>query len=403
MPWRDPMSAKQAFVWDVNGGMSVSDAAELHGIARSCAYKWIRRYRQYGDDGLEELARAPLNSPAKTPSPIVDELVALKRKYGYGPAKLVAMLEEKHGAHVLAPSTAGTILARLGLVKKRRSRRPGMGAIAHPAFSLGDAGESMTADYKGQFRMRNGRMCYPLTIADPASRYIMAIDAFASTAMDQARNSFERVFREYGVPRQLLTDNGTPFCSSMSLGGITTLSRWWIELGIVPLRIAPGKPQQNGIHERMHRTLKDWIRERPQIDLRGHQRSFDAFRREFNHIRPHQSLDQKKPVTAFKHYRPFPRRIKPFAYDSSMEVRAIRSNGEFKWKGHLIYASEVLKGANIGLFQVDEATWEIYFGHVPLGWLDGINKRVRNRRPDRPTEPDNVKKEEKLIEEEDDD
>jgi transposase len=226
------MSAREALIFDVNDGMSVSEAAEEHGVARSCAYKWVSRYQRLGWAGLEELSRRPELSPERTSQELVDELVGLKKKYpAWGPAKLVAMLDERHGEHVMAVSTAGQILARLGMVAKRRPRHRSAGRIEHSPYEVAGAGDSMTADYKGQFRMGNGALCYPLTVADPFSRYVMAIEAMASTHMVPAKSVFERVFRKYGVPRQMITDNGTPFCGAGSLGGLTQLSRWWIEIG----------------------------------------------------------------------------------------------------------------------------------------------------------------------------
>ena len=387
------MSAKESMIRAVNDGMSVTAAAELHGVQRSCAYKWLARYQELGMAGLDELSRAPEYSPNRTSQGTVDELLALKRKHpSYGPAKLAAMLEQRHEEHVLAVSTAGQILSRHGLVRKRRARRTSAGRIEHQPFEIAGAGDSMTADYKGQFRMKNGALCYPLTIADPFSRYVFAIDALPSTNIRGARLGFERVFREYGVPRQMISDNGVPFCSSMSLGGLTQLSRWWIELGIIPIRIEPGHPQQNGIHERMHRTLKDWIRRAVQHDLRSQQRSFDAFQNEFNHVRPHQSLGQKPPATALKPYRPYSSCQRKIEYDTTMTVRSVRSNGQIKWKGELLFTSDVLAGANVGLLEVDEALWAIHLGTVRIGYLDDLTKRAQNRRPERP------KKDEKLIE-----
>jgi len=383
MPWRSAMSAKEALMWDVNDGMSVTMAAEVHGVTRSCAYKWVNRYQRYGVRGLEELSRKPEHSPGRMSETWVSELVKLKRKHPlFGPAKLTAMLEERHGEPIMAVSTAGEILSRHGLVRKRRSQRSA-GPIERGPFEVAGAGDSMTTDYKGQFRMGNKALCYPLTIADPFSRYVFAIDAMASTATAGAKIGFERVFREFGIPRQMISDNGTPFCGAFSLGGLTQLSRWWIELGITPIRIQPGHPQQNGIHERMHRTLKDWIGEHPQPNQRAQQRSFNVFTREFNHVRPHQSLGQKPPATAVKPYRPFSSRPKTPEYDSTMEVRLVDVNGFIQWKGARVFVSEVLIGAHIGLLPVDQSAWSIYFGNVRIGYLDALAQRVQNRLPDR--------------------
>ena len=376
------MSAKESLIFDVNDGMSVSEAADEHGVARSCAYKWVGRYRKYGLAGLEELSRRPELSPNRTPQELVDELLELKRKYpAFGPPKLAAMLEEKHGEPVMAVSTAGTILLRHGRVKKRGPRRRSIGRIEHAPYEISGAGDSETTDFKGQFRMRNGVFCYPLTIADPFSRYVPAIEGLESTHMAPVKKVFERVFREYGVPRQVISDNGTPFCSPVSLGGLTQLSRWWIEMGVIPVRIKPGRPDQNGIHERMHRTLKDWIVSNPKSSLRSQQRSFDAFRAEFNQIRPHQSLGQKTPASAFRPYRPFPSRPPTIEYDTNMDVRSVNTNGEIKWKGVPIFLSEVLIGAKVGLLQIAESIWSIHFGLVQIGYLDDVSCSARNQRP----------------------
>jgi transposase InsO family protein len=376
------MSAKESLVFDISGGMRPSEAAEEHGISRSCAYKWFARYGRLGLAGLEELSRRPELSPDRTSQELVDELLALKKKYpDFGPAKLVPMLDERHGEHVMAVSTAGEILSRHGQVKKRRPRGRSAGPIEHGPYEVGGAGDSVTADFKGQFRMGNGALCYPLTIADPFSRYLLAVEALDSTHMAPSKAVFEAVFREYGLPRQLITDNGTPFCSATSLGGLTQLSRWWIEMGVTPVRIEPGRPDQNGIHERMHRTLKAWITRHPKSSRRSQQQSFDAFRTEFNQIRPHQSLGQRPPLSAFRTYRPFPSRPPKLEYDTNMDVRSVNANGEIKWNGHQIFLSEVLIGAHVGLLPVAEELRMIYLGPVRIGYLDEVQRRALNRRP----------------------
>lgn len=377
------MDAKLAFVLDVlERGLDVETAAKLHGVGRTCGYKWLARYREYGVGGLEDLSRAPYVRPTATSEEKIRRLLRIKRKHpDYGPAKLVAMLEEEDGAHFLAVSTAGEILARHGKVQRRGPRRRRAGPIDHPPFIIEGAGHSMTTDYKGQFRMVHGRPCYPLTIADPFSRYVFDIRACSSTSTAEAKPAFERVFREHGVPAQIISDNGTPFCST-ALGGLTELSKWWIQLGSTPVRIDLGSPQQNGRHERMHRTLKDRIRQSPRATLRAQQRMFDSFRLEYNHVRPHQSLGQKPPVSMLKPYTiEFTRKVPPVEYSTPYVVRTVRSNGQMKWAGGLVYVSEVLCGEPVGLLPLDDGLYEIYYAHVRLGYLDERTMRATNTRP----------------------
>ena len=375
------MSAREGLIFDVEDGMSVAKAAAQHGVARSCAYKWVERYRLEGLEGLEERSRRPEFSPTRVSQEVVDKLVRLKKRYpDFGPAKLVVLLESSHGGHVMAVSTASQILDRHGHVQKQKRTRS-IGRIPHPPFEVAGAGDTMTADFKGEFQMLNRALCFPLTVADPFSRFVLCSRAFPSTHMSPAQAAFERLFREHGIPRQIITDNGKPFCSSVSLGGLTQLSRWWIELGATPLRIERGRPQQNGIHERMHRTLKQRITRDRRKNLVSQQRCFNAFRHEFNQVRPHAALGQKTPATAYRSYRPWSSRPRSIEYDSNMDVRRVNTNGQIKWKGELIFASDVLIGMNIGLARVGESLLAIHYGHVQLGYLDELDGRVRNRLP----------------------
>jgi len=234
----------------------------------------------------------------------------------------------------------------------------------------------MSADHKGEFRLGNRRYCYPLTIADPASRFVFAIEAQTSTSVEPALAVFELVFREWGMPEQMITDNGCPFCTTRALGGLTELSKMWIKLGIQHVRIVPGRPQENGIHERMHRTLKQDATRPPEANMKNQQYRFDGFKREFNHVRPHQALGQETPASLVKPYRrPYPSCVPAIEYPSSFEVRKVRSNGQIKWKGDLLFVSEVLRDEPVGLIQVEDDRWYLYFGTVHLAsWNERTSK-----------------------------
>lgn len=378
MPWsRGPVNDRHAMIERYLDGWSKTELAEHFGVSWRCVHKWVERFEASGCDwiSLEEISRRPHRSPRRTPERIVKRLLRLKRKYKEGPAKLITFFNQK-GVPPLAASTAGEILKRHGLVRPRKRRRPSASPSKAPHLVIPGPGHTMTTDYKGQIRLGNGRYSYPLTMADPASRYIFAIAGLPSTAGELARPVFERVFREFGVPEQILSDNGSPFCAAMSLGGLSELAKWWIRIGIRPVRIQPGKPQQNGIHERMHRTLKDKTAKPAAQTERAQQRRYDVFREYFNQVRPHESLGQKPPARFVKSFaRPYPRRIPEIEYPSHFKVRSVRSNGEVKWKG-LVFLSEVLRGERVGFEQLSEDRWAIYFGPVMLAHWDDRKRRV---------------------------
>jgi len=359
-------------------GWTKTELAEHFGVSWRCVHKWVERFEDSEGDweALEERSRRPHHSPRRTPQAIVDDLLRLKRKYQDGPAKLIHLFDPE-GKPPLAASTAGDILKRNGMVRPRKRRRPSAAPTQRPAIVVPGPGHTMTADYKGQILLGNRQYCFPLTIADPASRYVLAIAGLTSTAGQYARPVFERIFREYGVPDQIVSDNGPPFCAVSSLGGLSELSKWWIKIGSRPIRIQPGKPQQNGIHERMHRTLKEKTAMPPAHTMRGQQRRFDAFREHYNQIRPHQALGQKPPAKFVKPYaRPYPRRIPDLEYPGYFQVRSVRSNGQVKWQGQLVFLSEVLTGERVGFEQLTDERWAIYFGPVVLAHWDDRNKRV---------------------------
>ena len=376
MSWSGCVHERKRLVELWEQGWTPSRLARHFRVSRPTVYATIERWLVFEDErGLENRSRRPLSNSRQTAPEVVAALLDLKDRYPrWGPDKLVRLLLDQEIE--LSASTARDVLRRNGRVEARHARPARWSPARSPSILVPSVGHSMSADFKGQFRMRNGRYSYPLTIADPASRYVFAIESLTSTAVEPARKIFERVFREWGLPEQIITDNGVPFCTARSLGGLTELSKMWIKLGIQHVRIQPGKPQQNGIHERMHGTLKRDAIRTPASSARAQQRAFDTFRKEFNEIRPHQALKQERPATLVKPYRrPYPERLDPIEYPSTAEVRRVRSNGTIKWKGEFRFVSEVLVGERIAFIREADDRWCIYFGNVILAiWNERSGK-----------------------------
>jgi putative transposase len=317
----------------------------------------------------------------------------------WGARKLLAWLEQREPWLGLpAASTVGQILRRHGLIKPGSRKRQAVGGVHYELAEPYAPNVVWSTDYKGQFRTGDGRYCYPLTMTDNCARYLLACRGMLGPTVVGSRPWFERAFCEFGLPLVIRSDNGTPFASS-GLAGLSQLSAWWIKLGIRPELIMPGQPQQNGRHERMHRTLKQETTRPPGADLRDQQRRFDAFVREYNEESPHEALQQRTPASVYvASPRAYPRRLPPVEYSGGHEVRHVRSNGEIKFLGQLLYVSEVLVGEPIGLLRIDEQLWRIDFSFTPIGVLDTSTMRIatiksssKKRGALRPPPPSNLK------------
>jgi transposase InsO family protein len=268
-----------------------------------------------------------------------------------------------------APSTITEILHRHGLIEPRR-RRKRTPPYTKPFAAIAAPNDSWSIDFKGQFRTGDGSWCYPLTLTDNFSRYLLRCDAYGSTAEVGARKSCEAAFREHGLPWVIRSDNGTPFASTAP-GGLSTLSAWWVRLGIVPERIPPASPAQNGRHERMHRTLKAEAADPPRANQVLQQRAFHTFRHEYNDERPHESLGQVPPATVYQpSSRPYPRKLPELTYPDTFELRKVGLSGHIKWRNRAVFLTEVLGGSYVGLTQVDEHSWDVFFGPIRLGALN---------------------------------
>lgn len=361
----------------LEGDRSMSELCRCAGVSRKAGYKWVGRYLELGLAGLQERSRAPLRHPNAVPSERVAELLQAKALHpNWGPQKLLDALSREHpGRSLPAVSTAGEILRRHGLVKARRGRRRSP-PYSSPFVAMSEPNAVWSADFKGQFHTGDERWCYPLTVSDGFSRYLLACQGLAAPTRAGVQPQLERLFREYGLPWAIRTDNGTPFAST-GLGGLSRLSVWWVKLGIRPERIARGHPEQNGRHERMHWTLKQETAMPPRASLRAQQRAFDRFRAEYNHERPHAALAKHTPAELYTGSpRPYPSRLPEIEYPAGFEVRCPCGSGEIKWRGRFVYVSQLLAGEPVGLHQIGEQHWQVYFGPLALGMLDEPSLRI---------------------------
>jgi len=378
MPWEQTsaMDQRVKFIADcLSGRYSKSELCRAYGISRPTAYKWIKRYHESKAKGFEELSRAPQHHPNQTCEEVREMIVETKLyRQSWGPKKVLDYLRG-NGPELIWPadSTAGEILKRAGLVK-RRVKRQHVTAYSEPFGSCQAPNQTWSADFKGDFALGNHRRCYPLTLSDNFSRYLLLCRALEHPSYAAVRPWFEWAFREYGLPQAIRTDNGAPF-ASLAIGGVSELSKWWIQLGIRPERIKPGKPSQNGRHERMHRTLKQDVA--PQPTHQRQQHHFDWFQEQYNGERPHESLGRKTPASVYyPSPRVYPGKVPPVEYDSKSVVRQVRHNGEIKWCSELIYISQVLAHEPLGLKQIEEQKWEVRYSFHLLGILDERLKTV---------------------------
>ena len=381
MPWKDvrPMDEKILLIGDYLRGHypSFRLLCERFGITTKTGYKWIKRYEQQGMDGLYEQSRRPRQSPLTTPYVVRQTIIALRQRFRTPPgAKKIQTLLAKQFPHDLIPSqtTIYHILRREGLVKptKKRQKVP---LYVDPFAPVHAANELWSADYKGQLKLANGKWCYPLTVMDHHSRYLLNCQGLKGTDFKAAKHQFTRLFRQYGLPTRIRTDNGVPF-AARTAGGLSRLTIWWVRLGIVPERIKPGKPQQNGRHERMHRTLKKATAQPPATSFRAQQQRFDLFRREYNEQRPHESLGQRPPATCYApSTRPYPERLPELSYPDYFCVYPVSHPGVVYCHNGQLYVSHLLEGERIGMEQTDDGVWDIYFGPLYLGYYDIRDKK----------------------------
>jgi len=381
MPWKETCAMDQRIEligdW-LKDEYSITELSRMYGVSRNTVYKWIARYNTGGLEGLEERPCVPGSHPNATAKSLVDTIVSVRFDHQrWGPKKIGRWLEDHYSDECWpAISTIGEILKREGLVRPRKNKRR-TPPYTQPFNGCDRPNQTWSADYKGQFRTGDGLLCYPLTMTDNCSRYLLICRGLPQPTLEATKPWFERAFKEYGLPEAIRTDNGSPF-ASVAVGGLTRLSVWLVKLGVKPERIDSGHPEQNGRHERMHRTLKEETASPPRSNSVQQQMAFESFRREFNFERPHEALGQTPPASTYEpSERRYNGRVPKVEYDDDVIVRQVRHNGEIKWKGHLIYVSDALAGEPVALEQIDEHLWDIRFSFHHLGILNEITNKIQ--------------------------
>lgn len=382
MPWQEtaPMRERSKFIGLALSGLySMRELGERFGVSRKTCYKWLERFDQSGGAGLQDRPRRPLSSPWATEAASVSALLESRKRHPtWGPRKLLVWLARRRPELVLpCASTAGDLLKRHGLVLPRR-RRTKWRHPGQPTSIARHPNDLWAADFKGQFRTGDSQYCYPLTVTDQATRYLLRCRALSSVRTEHAQPVFERLFREVGLPVAIRTDNGAPFAST-GIHGLCALNVWWLRLGIRHERIEPGSPQQNGAHERMHLTLKRDALRPPATNLRRQQASFDRFLAEYNDERPHEALGMRAPGALWAPSpRPFPRRLPEPAYPGHFLKRLVSNAGCMRFQTHQVFVSQALAQHWIGLEEKDDGVWGIYFYDVLLGRFDERDRRIHS-------------------------
>lgn len=365
------MDQRVAFIADwLREEWTMTELAQRYHISRKTGYKWIDRYEADPEHGLVDRSRAPHAHGRAIADEIRDVVVALRRrKPRWGPKKLRAVLQDgEPRRHWPAASTIGDLLRREALSEPRRRTRYVV-PLTQPFAAAQAPNDVWTADFKGWFRTTNGTRCDPLTIADACSRFVLCCRIVPPNEFG-VRPWFERTFRDYGLPRALRTDNGSPFATT-GAGQLSHLAVWWLKLGIQLDRIDPGHPEQNGRHERFHLTLQEETTTPPAMTSGAQQRRFDRMRCEFNTERPHEALGQQPPTRVYlASPRPYPARLEEPWYDATHQVRRVRETGQIKWHGEQVFISEAVRGEMVGLAETARGDWTVRFMHVELGRLD---------------------------------
>jgi putative transposase len=372
MPWKEhrKMSLKMEFVEKASRpGARVSDLCREYGVSRETGYKWLNRFKREGYDGLEERSRAPRSSPLMKAEELVQAVLAAREAHPrWGPKKLQVVVRRRFGEETPSESTIARILRRFGQVKARRSRRPLSVVERAPQMTAEAPNDVWTVDFKGWWRSLDGYRCEPLTVRDAFSRYLLSVIVLASTAEAGVREVFEQLFRKYGLPKAIQSDNGTPFIAVRGRGGLTRLSAWWVSLGIKIVRSRPACPQDNGGHERMHADMSAEVQAFPASTREDQQRALSKWRKEFNDVRPHEALGGKVPAEVYK---PSVRRrldVPAFKHPDHWLKRNVVSKQEvFMLEGESYMVGSAFVGHVIALEPLGGLKHRMWFRDIDLG------------------------------------
>jgi putative transposase len=374
MPWKESnaLELRNAFITEwLKGEHSITELSRIYEISRKTAYKWLERFELTGRAGLSDGSRAPHHSPQAITEKTSAVIVAERQAHPtWGARKLVQSLLRKQPKEAWpAASSIGDLLKREGLIQGSRVRRK-TPPYTNPLQHAQAANQVWCVDFKGWFRYGDGGRCDPFTTTDALSRVLLCCQATDKADGVHVRGVMEAMFRKHGLPEAIRSDNGSPF-ASRAPGGLSRLSMWWLQLGIRHERIQPGRPEQNGRHERMHRTLKQETANPPKANRRLQQAAFGAFQREYNEVRPHEALGWKTPAELYApSTRPYPARSLEVEYPPGVQLRRISQQGSLKWKSERTFVSEVLARQRVGLLETEEDFFEVYYGPVLLGWFD---------------------------------
>jgi transposase InsO family protein len=384
MPWRNrsAMDEKASFILEWQSGESTFTAlCKSFGVSRTLGYRYVLRYLLRGVAGLREQSRAPRRVWNRTAPSVERAIVGLRSKWHrIGPLKIFQLLTERYGGRRKVPSvsTIALVLKRYGLVKKRRRVR--RIRQTHPIFEAKAPNEIWSVDFKGKFRMGDGQYCYPLTVMDAYSRFVLAVVGMHKPTYEGTKAVFEALFKKYGLPKQIHSDNGEPFASGVSLSRLTRLAVWFMDLGIQPVYSDPAHPEQNGSHERMHEELKAEATKPAASSLAQQQHKFEAFRHFYNVQRPHQALGQRRPKEFYRRSsRGLPRTTRPWKYPQGMCTKYVCRNGAIRWgSSKWVMVSTTLIEKYIGLEEIVKGKWRVYYRDTLLGYLDERELRIQD-------------------------